>query len=219
VSLCTSLNPPGAIRVGTVGRPIPGVSVEIAGDGEILVRGSNVCAGYWKDQRATKALIDARGWLHTGDLGCFDHAGYLTVTGRKKDLIITAYGKNIQPEELQTGLENEPLISHAVVVGDNRPYLTALLTIDAGAAAEWAAHAGCSTDPAVLVDDPAFRTEIEQAVERVNAEHANAERIKRWHLLPQDFTMAGDELTPTLKVKRNVVVERYAEVVDQLYAA
>ena len=142
------------------------------------------------------------------------------MTGRKKDLIITAYGKNIQPEGIaDPAARHEPLISHAVVIGDDRPYLTALLTIDTEAAAEWASHAGCSHDPAVLVDDPGFRAEIERAVERVNEDHANAERIKRWHLLPQDFTLAGGELTPTLKVKRNVIVERYTEVIEELYAA
>ena len=146
VSLCTSTNTPDDTRIGTVGRPIPGVSVRIADDDEILVKGDNVCAGYWHDDAATSELIDPEGWMHSGDLGRLDSDGYLHVTGRKKDLIITAYGKNISPEEIETGLRMEPLIAQAVVVGDNRPYLTALLTIDADAAAEWAAHrAGRST--------------------------------------------------------------------------
>ena len=144
VSLCTSLNPADAIRIGTVGPPIPGVSVRIAVDGEILVKAPNVCVGYWHDKAATDALIDRDGWLHTGDLGSLDDLGYLSVTGRKKDLIITAYGKNIQPEEIETRLRVEPLISQAVVVGDDRPYLTALLTIDTQAAAEWAGREGRS---------------------------------------------------------------------------
>ena len=142
VSLCTSTNTPDDTRIGTVGRPIPGVSVRIADDDEILVKGDNVCAGYWRDDAATRELIDPEGWMHSGDLGRLDSDGYLHVTGRKKDLIITAYGKNISPEEIETGLRMEPLIAQAVVVGDDRPYLTALLTIDADAAAEWAARRG-----------------------------------------------------------------------------
>jgi len=218
VSLCTSLNPAEAIRIGTVGRPIPGVSVRIAADGEILVRGPNVCVGYWHDKAATDALIDRDGWLHTGDLGSVDDLGYLSVTGRKKDLIITAYGKNIQPEEIETRLRVEPLISQAVVVGDDRPYLTALLTIDTQAAAEWAGREGRSLDPEALTDDEGLRETVGRSVARANADHAHAEGIKRWALLPGELTIAGGELTPTLKVKRNVVVQRYQELVDELYA-
>ena len=218
VSLCTSLNPVDEIRIGTVGRPIPGVSVRIADDGEILVKGPNVCVGYWHDQPATDALIDRDGWLHTGDLGRLDDVGYLSVTGRKKDLIITAYGKNIQPEEIETRLRVEPLISQAVVVGDDRPYLTALLTIDAQAAAEWAGREGRSLDPEALADDDGLREEVGRSVDRANAEHAHAEGIRRWAILPGELTIAGGEVTPTLKVKRNVVVQRYQELIDELYA-
>ena len=140
VSLCTSLNRPGDIRIGTVGPPVPGVSVKISAEGEILVRGENVCAGYWRDPDASSELVDAAGWLHTGDLGQLDADGFLMVTGRKKALIITAYGKNISPEMIETRLRGEPLISQAVVIGDDRPYLAALLTIDLEAAAPWAQH-------------------------------------------------------------------------------
>jgi long-chain acyl-CoA synthetase len=219
VSLCTSLNPAEAIRIGTVGRPIPGVSVRIAADGEILVKGPNVCVGYWHDKAATNALIDRDGWLHTGDLGSVDDLGYLSVSGRKKDLIITAYGKNIQPEEIETRLRVEPLISQAVVVGDDRPYLTALLTIDTQAAAEWAEREGRSLDPEALTDDDGLRQAVGRSVDRANADHAHAEGIKRWVLLPGELTIAGGELTPTLKVKRNVVVQRYQELIDELYAS
>jgi long-chain acyl-CoA synthetase len=218
VSLCTSLNPVDDIRIGTVGRPIPGVSVRIADDGEILVKGPNVCVGYWHDQAATDALIDRDGWLHTGDIGSLDDLGYLSVTGRKKDLIITAYGKNIQPEEIETRLRVEPLISQAVVVGDDRPYLTALLTIDTQTAADWAEREGRSLDREALANDDGLREEIGRSVARANAEHAHAEGIKRWAILPSDLTLAGGELTPTLKVKRNVVVQRYQELIDELYA-
>ena len=219
VSLCTSTNTPDDTRIGTVGRPIPGVSVRIADDDEILVKGDNVCAGYWRDDAATRELIDPEGWMHSGDLGRLDSDGYLHVTGRKKDLIITAYGKNISPEEIETGLRMEPLIAQAVVVGDNRPYLTALLTIDADAAAEWAAHEGRSLDFEALTDDHDLHAELSKAIERVNATHSHAEGIRRWRVLPRDLTVSGGELTPTLKVKRNVVMERWADVIDEMYAA
>jgi long-chain acyl-CoA synthetase len=219
VSLCTSTNTPGDTRIGTVGRPIPGVTVSIASDGEILVKGDNVCAGYWRDDVATRALIDADGWMHTGDLGRFDEDGYLSVTGRKKDLIITAYGKNISPEEIETALRLEPLIAQAVVVGNDRPYLTALLTIDADAAAEWASEQGRSLDLEALTEDRDLHAELSRAIERVNATHSHAEGIRRWRVLPRDLTMSGGELTPTLKVKRHLVAQRWADLIDQMYAA
>jgi long-chain acyl-CoA synthetase len=219
VSLCTSTNTPSDTRIGTVGRPIPGVSVRIADDDEILVKGDNVCAGYWQDEAATSELIDPDGWMHSGDLGRLDADGYLHVTGRKKDLIITAYGKNISPEEIETGLRMEPLIGQAVVVGDNRPYLTALLTIDADAAAEWGSHQGRSLDLEALTEDHDLRAELSKAIERVNVTHSHAEGIRRWRVLPRDLTVSGGELTPTLKVKRNVVMERWADVIDEMYTA
>jgi long-chain acyl-CoA synthetase len=219
VSLCTSTNTPDHTPIGTVGRPIPGVSVKIADDGEILVKSDNVCAGYWQDPAATGELIDTDGWMHTSDLGRLGPDGYLQVTGRKKDLIITAYGKNISPEEIETGLRMEPLIAQAVVVGDNRPYLTALLTIDTDAAAEWAARQGRSLDFEALTSDHDLRAELSRAIERINAVHSHAEGIRRWRVLPSDLTMSGGELTPTLKVKRHVVVERWADVIDEMYAA
>ena len=218
VSLATSSNRPGAIRVGTVGPPVPGVSVRIAPDGEILVRGDNVCAGYWNDAAASAALVDADGWLHSGDLGRLDRDGYLSVTGRKKDLIVTAYGKNISPEEIETRLRMEPIISQAVVVGDGRPFLTALLTLDAQAAAEWAEHEHRAFDMEALTDDPDLHAKVERAVQRANAEHSHAEGVRRWRLLPHDLTLAAGELTPTLKVKRNVVVDHYRALVDEMYA-
>ncbi len=218
VSLATCFNRPGAIRFGTVGPPVPGVSVRTAPDGEIEVRGPNVCAGYWRDEAASRALVDAEGWLHTGDLGRLDPDGYLTVTGRKKDLIVTAYGKNVSPEEIETRLRVEPIISQAVVVGDGRPYLTALLTLDAQAAAEWAAREHRALDMEALSDDPDLRSKVERAVERVNAEHSHAEGIRRWRVLPHDLTLAAGELTPTLKVKRGAVVDHHRALVEEMYA-
>jgi long-chain acyl-CoA synthetase len=218
VSLCTSLNPLDDIRIGTVGRPIPGVQVRIADDGEILVRGPGVCAGYWQQPDATAELIDPDGWLHSGDLGALDPDGYLRISGRKKELIINAYGKNISPSLIETALRNEPLISQAVVVGDDRPYLTALLALDADAAADWAMHEGRSLTVEALVEDPGLHAAIDEAVERVNARHSHAEGIRRWRLLPHDLTVAGQELTPTLKVRRELVIAEFPELVEEMYA-
>jgi long-chain acyl-CoA synthetase len=218
VTLCTTLNPVGAIKVGTVGRPIPGVEVRIASDGEILVKAPNVCAGYWGRPDATAELIDPDGWLHTGDLGILDADGYLRISGRKKDLIITAYGKNISPSEIETALRHEPLISQAVVVGDDRPFLTALLTLDADAVAQWAHGQGRTMAVEALIGDDDLRAEIADAVERVNAQHSHAEGIRRWRLLPTDLTVAAGELTPTLKVRREVVTDRHADLIEEMYA-
>jgi long-chain acyl-CoA synthetase len=203
VTLCTTLNPVDDIRIGTVGRAIPGVELRIAEDAEILVRAPNVCAGYWKNPKATHELIDADGWLHTGDLGSLDADGYLTISGRKKDLIITAYGKNISPSEIETALRREPVISQAVVVGDGRKFLTALLALDPEVAS---------------ADDPAARELVEEAVAKVNAAHSHAEGIRRWRILPHDLTVAGGELTPTLKVRREVVTSTFADLVEEMYA-
>jgi long-chain acyl-CoA synthetase len=219
VSLCTSMNRPGDIRIGTVGPPVPGVSVKISAEGEILVRGENVCAGYWRDPAASSELVDAAGWLHTGDLGQLDADGFLRVTGRKKALIITAYGKNISPETIETRLRGEPLISQAVVIGDDRPYLAALLTIDLEAAAQWAQHRKRALDLEALTEDPAFHKEIAQSIDRVNSEHSHAEGVRAWRVLANDFTLAAGELTPTLKVKRDVVARRYSDVIDDIYGA
>jgi long-chain acyl-CoA synthetase len=218
VTLCTTLNPVDDIRIGTVGRPIPGVELQIADDGEILVRAPNVCQGYWNNPAATSDLIDPDGWLHTGDLGSLDADGFLRISGRKKDLIITAYGKNIAPSEIETALRHEPLISQAVVVGDDRKHLTALLTLDPDAAAEWARQSGRSLTVEALVDDEGLRAAVDEAVERVNAQHSHAEGIRRWRLLPHDLSVAEGELTPTLKVRREIVTTKYADLIEEMYA-
>lgn len=216
----TSLNPPGGIKIGTVGPPPPGVEVAIAGDDEILVRGANVGPGYWEAPDATAELLDDEGWMHTGDLGAMDRDGYLSITGRKKDLIINAAGKNISPQEIETRLRYEPLISQAVVIGDGRPYLTALLTLDPDAVHEWATHHGKSlSEPEAMVSDPDIHAAIAAGVEQVNDEHARVEGIKRWRLLPRDLSITSGELTPTLKVKRQVVAKRWSELIDEMYAS
>ncbi|HEY5664481.1 MAG TPA: long-chain fatty acid--CoA ligase [Ilumatobacter sp.] len=213
-----TVNPPEAIRIGTVGIPLPGLEVAVADDGELLVRGGSVCRGYFGLPDATAELIDEHGWMSTGDLGAIDDDGYVRITGRKKDLIINSAGKNISPSEIESRLVMEPLIGQAVVVGDGRNYLVALLTLDHDEAAEWAAHHGAFADIDHLVDDPALRAEVEAAVARVNREHAPVEQLKQWRLLPGQLTVEGGELTPTMKVKRAVVIERNAELIEAMYA-
>ncbi len=213
----TTANRPGRIRLGTVGEPLPGVEVRIADDGEVLVRGDNVCAGYYENATASKELVDEAGWMHSGDLGQLED-GYLRITGRKKDLIINAAGKNIAPQELETHLESHLLISQAVVVGEGRSYLVALLTLDAEQLHHWADAHHKLLAPEALVDDDELRAAVAEAVDDVNQRHAPVERIKRWKILPRDFTVATGELTPTLKVKRDVVNARYADLIDELYA-
>ncbi|HEY7134922.1 MAG TPA: long-chain fatty acid--CoA ligase [Acidimicrobiia bacterium] len=213
----TTMNPPEAARIGTVGPPLPDVDVRLADDGEVLVKGPNVCAGYFNNPEGTAELIDADGWMHSGDVGRFDGA-YLMITDRKKDLIITAHGKNIAPQEIETRLKYEPLISQAVVIGEGRPYLTALITLDPDETARWCGERGKPREPEALAWDAELRDEIEAAVDRTNAELSHVETIRKWRILPQDFTIAAGELTPTLKVRRAIVAEHYAGVIEEMYA-
>jgi len=209
-----TFNLPGRTRFGTVGPPFPGVDVKIAADGEILVRGRNVFAGYYKDPEATaEALQD--GWLHSGDLGEFDAEGFLTITGRKKDIIITAGGKNVAPRLLESGMKDHPLISEAVVVGDRRKFLTCLVTLDAEAVEQFMADRGLSGRPE---ESPEIRKEVEAALEKVNTEMARVEQVKKFTILPRELSMAEGELTPTLKVKRNVVVDHFSTEIEAMYA-
>jgi len=212
----TTMNRPGRVRIGTVGEPLPGLDVRIGPDGEVLVRGPNVCEGYWNDPEATAALLEDR-WMHSGDLGAFD-GSYLRIIGRKKDLIVTSSGKNIAPQDMETRLRSEPFISQAVVIGDGRKFLTALISLDAEAVE--AAIGGPDGHGAteVLATHPAVTREVAAAVERLNAGRAPAERVRAWRILPRELTVAGGELTPTLKVKRSVVIERFGELIDEMYA-
>jgi long-chain acyl-CoA synthetase len=213
-----TLNPPGRIKIGTVGPALPGVDVRIADDGEILVRGGNVFQGYFKDPEGTAAALQ-EGWLYTGDVGELDEDGYLTITDRKKDLIITAHGKNVAPQELESRLKYHPLVSQAIVIGDRRPYLVALVTLDPEALAGFASERALeTTDPAAMAEHPAVRDAIQGAVDAVNAEFSKAEGIKRFRILPRDFLVEEEEVTPTLKIRRRTIVERYADAIDELYA-
>jgi long-chain acyl-CoA synthetase len=213
-----TLNPPGAIRIGTVGRGIPGVEIAIGVDEEILVRGATVCRGYYRNADATRELIDDDGWMHTGDLGRLDGDGYLTITGRKKDLIVTAHGKNVAPQHIETLLRTIPFVSQAVAIGDGRPFITALLTLDPDAVVPWARARGKTAAPEALASDSELLAELRRGVDSVNAQLNGVEQVKRWRVLPRDLTLADGELTPTLKVKRNVVLEHQRDVVEALYA-
>ena len=212
----TTMNRPGRTRIGTVGEPLPGVEIRTAGDGEVLVHGPNVCAGYWQDPTGTAELLEGD-WMHSGDIGVLED-GYLRITGRKKDLIVTSSGKNIAPQEIETHLRSEPFIDQAVVIGEGRHYLTALVALD-GEAVEAALaghHGSVSTED--LATHPLVEAAVAGAMERLNAGRAPAERIRAWRILPRELTVAGGEMTPTLKVRRSVVVERFADLVDEMYA-
>jgi long-chain acyl-CoA synthetase len=214
-----TLNLLGAQRVGTVGRPVPGTGVKIAEDGEILLRGPNIFAGYWQNQAATDEVL-ADGWFRTGDLGSLDDDGYLSVTGRKKDLIVTANGKNVAPAVLEDRLRAHPLVGQCMVVGDRQPFIAALVTIDPDAWPAWLA--GHGRDPgltvAALADDPQLRATVREAVDEANKAVSRAESIREFRILPEDFTEAGGELTPSLKVRRTEVLKRYAPEVAAIYA-
>lgn len=213
-----TVNPPGAIRIGSVGLPIPGLEARTASDGELLFRGGSVCAGYHGLPDASEELIDADGWLHSGDLGQIDDDGYVWITGRKKDLIINAAGKNIAPSEIEASLAMEPLIGQAVVVGEGERYLTALIAVDGDAVSDWARRHGTFAELADLVHDTGLRTEIAASVERVNRHHAPAEQIKYWRLLTEQLTIENGELTPTMKVRRQVVRDRHRDLIEEMYA-
>jgi len=206
-------------RFGSVGKPQKDVEVKIAEDGEVLIKGPNIFQGYYKNEDATKETLED-GWLHTGDLGRLDEDGFLYITGRKKDIIITAGGKNITPANLENGLKQNRWISQAVVIGDRRPYLIALITLDPEEAPALAEELGLedSSLPA-LAEDEKVRAEVQKAIDEVNSHVGPVEQIKRFTILDHDLSQETGELTPTLKVKRNVVHEKFADVVDRVYEA
>jgi long-chain acyl-CoA synthetase len=211
----TSFNLIGQTRFGTVGPALEGTEVRIADDGEICVRGPHVFLGYYKDQAATdEALID--GWLHSGDLGSFDADGYLTITGRKKEIIITAGGKNIAPKNIEAALKNLPIVSQAVVIGDRRKFLSALITLDPEAAEAWAeAHSlpleGIHAHPQLI---QAIDADIES---KVNTLFARVEHVRKFTVLERDFSIDHGELTPTLKIKRSPINENWSDTIEAMY--
>ena len=218
-SPATNSNTPDAQKIGTVGRPIPGATIQIAADGEVLVKGHMVFQGYWNNEVATKEMIDDDGWLHTGDIGELDDDGFLTITGRKKDLIITSAGKNVAPAVLEDRLRAHWLVSQCVVVGDAKPFIAALITIEPDAFRQWKADHG-KPDTATVGDlraDPDLVAEVQAAVDDANKAVSRPESIRRFDILPDDFTETGGQLTPTLKVRRHIVLQDYATTIDRLY--
>jgi long-chain acyl-CoA synthetase len=208
---------PDAFKFGKVGRSFKGCEIKIADDGEILVRGPNVFQGYYKNEAATREALED-GWLHTGDLGEMDEDGFLSITGRKKDIIITAGGKNITPANIEAEIKQSPYISQCVVIGDRRPYLSALITLDMEECAKLAEERGWPADPAELARHDRMRELLQEHLDEVNDKFARVEQVKKFEILPHDLSQEGGELTPTLKVKRNIVAEKYEQEVDALYA-
>jgi long-chain acyl-CoA synthetase len=205
-------------RFGTVGRALPGVQLRIADDGEILIKGANIFQGYHHNADASFGAVE-EGWLHTGDLGSLDADGYLSITGRKKDIIITAGGKNLTPANIENDLKQCRWISQAVMHGDKRPYPVVLITLDEEEIAGYAREHNLPEEPALLAREPAIRELIGDEVERVNSRYANVEQVKKFAILECDLSQTGGELTPTLKVKRKIVEEKYADILDSLYAS
>jgi long-chain acyl-CoA synthetase len=211
-------NMPGENRIGTVGKPVDGVELRIAEDGELLIKGDNVFQGYYKNPEATAETI-TDGWLHTGDIASIDEDGYVSIIGRKKEIIITAGGKNITPVNIEQEVKRHPLVSQCVVIGDRRPYLIALITLDQEALTRFAAEQGMLDEPGAMVGSPLVRETLEQHIEEVNRNFARVEQIKRFHILPHDLSQEGGELTPTLKIKRPVVATKYEKEIEDLYAS
>jgi long-chain acyl-CoA synthetase len=215
-----TVNRPGAMKVGSVGRPIPGCTVRIADDGEILLKGGNVFIGYYNNKKATDEALETEGWFHTGDIGKLDDEGFLTITGRKKELIVTAGGKNVAPAVLEDRLRANPLVSQCLVVGDQKPFIAALVTIDEEAFPAWKKSHDKPEKATVadLVDDDDLRADIQGAIDETNKAVSKAEAIKAFRILGDDWTVESGHLTPSLKVKRNVVLDDYADDVTTLYS-
>ncbi len=211
-------NPLDRIKNGTVGIADPGVEMKIAEDGEVLLRGGNLMKGYYKDPEKTAETIDKDGWLHTGDVGEIDADGYLKIVDRKKELIITAGGKNISPANLEALLKQHPLIGQAAVIGDRRPYVSALIVLDSEVAPVWARKAGIAfSSMADLARNPAVRDEVQKAVDETNHHVSQVESVRRFTILPTDWTAETEELTPTLKLKRRVISQKYAGTIEDMY--
>ncbi len=216
-STAATISRPEAFKFGTVGVPFNSCEIKIADDGEILVKGPNVFQGYYKNEAATKETI-VDGWLHTGDIGEFDSDGYLKITGRKKDIIITAGGKNITPANLEAEIKQSPYVSQCVVIGDRRPFLTALVTLDMEEVAKLASEKGWEADEAALAKNAEMREIIQEHIDQINEKFARVEQVKKFQILPADLSQEGGELTPTLKVKRNVVADKYEAEIESLYS-
>jgi long-chain acyl-CoA synthetase len=213
-----TVNRPDSFKFGTVGPAMPGIEIRIAEeDGEILMRGPNVFREYWQNREATEeTLID--GWLHTGDVGELDEDGFLKITGRKKDIIITAGGKNLTPANIENDLKQAGFISQAVMYGDRKPYPVALVTLDPEEIVPWAKEKGLPEDVAELAEADEVRELVQKELDRANSNYAQVEQVKKFTILDHDFSVESGELTPTLKVKRNVIYERYGDLFEGMYS-
>ena len=206
-------------RIGTVGRPLPGVDIRIADDGEILIKGDNVFAGYWKMEKETREAFTSDGYLKSGDIGFLDKDGFLTITDRKKNLIITSGGKNIAPQKIENLFMSDPLFSHFIVIGERRRFLTALVALNMEQAVQAAAAEGLIVEkPEALLDEPRFTAIVDRHIDAKNRQLARFETIKKYRIVRDEFSQATGELTPSLKLKRNVVLKRYAGLIEDMYA-
>jgi long-chain acyl-CoA synthetase len=212
-----TVNLPDAIKIGTVGRPLPGTSVQVAEDGELLFRGGQVFTGYWRNDEATREVLEPDGWFHTGDVGEIDDEGFVRITGRKKEILVTAGGKNVAPAALEDRLRAHALVDQCLVVGDGRPFIAALVTLDRESLTAWAERHGKKDDVRALVRDPDLHAEIEQAVDEANKAVSKAESIRKFRILADEWTEEGGQLTPSLKLKRNVVLREARDEVAALY--
>jgi long-chain acyl-CoA synthetase len=213
-----STNRPNAYRFGTVGRALPGFEVKLAEDGEILVRSETVFQGYFKDPEATAAVVSEDGWLKTGDIGQLDEDGFVSITDRKKDILVTAGGKNVAPQNIENELKTSKYVSQALVVGDRKPYVAALITLDEVELGRWAAEHGIEGDVAMLARDGRVRDLLQEVVDDVNRDRSRFEQIKRFVILPRDFSMEHGEVTPTLKLRRRAVIDHFSDDVEKLYS-
>ena len=219
-SAATTVNRPDAIRIGTVGQPFPGASVKVAADGELMLAGAQIFKGYWNNPTATAEAIEPDGWFHSGDIGEIDDQGFVKITGRKKELIVTAGGKNVAPAVLEDRLRANWLVSQCMVVGDAQPFIAALVTIDPESFPGWLKQAGKPETSTIesMTTDPDLVAEIQKAVDDANKAVSNAEAIKKFTILPVDWTEEGGQLTPSMKLKRNVVMKEFSSEVDALYS-
>jgi long-chain acyl-CoA synthetase len=214
-----TINPTSHPRIGTVGPAIPGVELKLLGDGELLISGGNVSPGYLNDEAQTAEVFDNDGWLHSGDIAAIDSDGFVRIVDRKKELIVTAGGKNVSPSHLENLLKRHPLISYACVVGDRKPYIAALLALDADEAQGWADRNGIEfSSLEQLADEPRIGEEMQAAIEEVNSKVSRPEGIKRFAVAKNEWEPGGDELTPTLKLKRRAILDKYAEEIAGLYS-
>jgi long-chain acyl-CoA synthetase len=212
-----TVNLPDAIRIGTVGKPLPGTTVAVADDGELLFKGGQIFAGYWRNDEATRATIDADGWFHTGDVGEIDDDGFVRITGRSKEILVTAGGKNVAPAVLEDRIRAHPLVSQAIVVGDGKPFVGALITLDPEGLSAWLERHDKSVPIEQVVSDEDLLAEVQGAVDAANASVSRAEAVRKFSVLTVDWTEESGELTPTLKLKRNVVLRKHHAEVEALY--